>query len=181
MGGLKKGETVYFEVVGYEPGGKSIMPSCDNSKLGKEFVKRYGDKTTFSYGMDADNEFYLQKQCDVFVYRITTTNEDGESYDYTWDDVVARCKDLGVKHVPHICEVTVEDHRDLRDLVEKLTVGPSLLDERHIREGVCVRVEGTGFNIQVYKNKSFEFKVLEGIIKDAGVVDQEEEASLEIA
>jgi hypothetical protein len=47
------------------------------------------------------------------------------------------------------------------------------LDSRHIKEGVCVRIEGGLYN-QTFKFKSFEFKVLEGIIKDSGVIDAEE-------
>jgi hypothetical protein len=37
-----------------------------------------------------------------------------------------------------------------------------------------VRIDNFGMTPKVYKHKSFEFKVLEGIIKDAGVVDMEE-------
>jgi hypothetical protein len=58
-------------------------------------------------------------------------------------------------------------------LVEAYGSGASVLDASHIKEGVCVRIEG-GINNKTYKFKSFEFKVLEGIIKDSGVVDAEE-------
>jgi hypothetical protein len=58
-------------------------------------------------------------------------------------------------------------------MVTGLGTGPSVLDPSHIKEGVCVRIEG-GLNNKTYKFKSFEFKVLEGIIKDSGVVDAEE-------
>ena len=44
---------------------------------------------------------------------------------------------------------------------------------RHIKEGVCVRIEG-GLVNKTFKFKSFEFKVLEGIVKDSGVIDTEE-------
>jgi hypothetical protein len=58
-------------------------------------------------------------------------------------------------------------------IVESLGSGPSALDDRHIKEGVCVRIEG-GLNNRTLKWKSFPFKVLEGIVKDSGVVDAEE-------
>ena len=58
-------------------------------------------------------------------------------------------------------------------MIELFGAGPSTLDGKHIREGVCVRIEG-GLNNKTFKFKSFEFKVLEGIIKDSGVVDTEE-------
>jgi hypothetical protein len=36
-----------------------------------------------------------------------------------------------------------------------------------------IRVD-SGLNMKVYKHKSFEFKVLEGIVKESDVVDLEE-------
>jgi hypothetical protein len=180
-GNLRKGETVFFEIVGYESTGASIMPSVDTTKMGdKNFTKIYGEKMSFSYGCDLT-------QSEVYVYRMTLTNEDGQSIDYTWDDVVKRCNEIGVKYVPHVRTLTFEqlvyesptgsNDRDIRDhfskIVESLGSGASVLDARHIKEGVCVRIEG-GINNRTYKFKSFEFKVLEGIIKDSGVVDTEE-------
>lgn len=183
-GNLRKGETVFFEIVGYESTGASIMPKVDTTKMGdKEFTKRYGKTMPFSYGCG-------ELQSRVYVYRMTLTDEDGHSIDYAWDDVVKRCKELGVDHVPHIRTMTLNDLKeDLRSaavmddirtvketfakLVEVYGSGPSILDETHIKEGVCVRIEG-GITNKTYKFKSFEFKVLEGIIKDSGVVDAEE-------
>jgi hypothetical protein len=188
-GNLRKGETVFFEIVGYESTGAPIMPTVDTTKMGdKNFTKIYGEKMPFSYGCEPT-------QSEVYVYRMTLTNEDGQSIDYAWDDVVKRCNEIGVKHVPHFHttswgEVELDfrnqhaipqdqevDDRDVRDhfskIVESLGSGASVLDAKHIKEGVCVRIEG-GINNRTYKFKSFEFKVLEGIIKDSGVVDAEE-------
>jgi hypothetical protein len=183
-GNLRKGETVFFEIVGYESTGASIMPKVDTTKMGdKEFTKRYGKTMPFSYGCG-------ELQSRVYVYRMTLTDEDGHSIDYAWDDVVKRCKELGVDTVPHIRTMTLNDLKeDLRSaavvddirtvketfskLVEAYGSGPSILDDTHIKEGVCVRIEG-GINNKTFKFKSFEFKVLEGIIKDSGVIDAEE-------
>ena len=57
-GKLNKGETVYFEIVGFTPTGAPIMGNHSNSKLQdfmdkeeyKEFIERYGEETVFSYG-----------------------------------------------------------------------------------------------------------------------------------
>jgi hypothetical protein len=183
-GNLRKGETVFFEIVGYESTGASIMPKVDTTKMNdKEFTKRYGKIMPFSYGCG-------ELQSRVYVYRMTLTDEDGHSVDYAWDDVVKRCKELGVDTVPHIRTMTLNelredlksaasptDDRTVKDVFSKLVEaygsGPSILDETHIKEGVCVRIEG-GLNNKTTKFKSFEFKVLEGIIKDSGVVDEEE-------
>jgi hypothetical protein len=179
-GNLRKGETVFFEIVGYEPSGIPIMPKVSTKGLGdKEFTKRFGETMIYSYGCELS-------QSDIYVYRMTYTNEDGQSIDYAWEDVVARCKEIGVKYTPHIRTLTLRelasekrltDDRDIKNefakLVESFGVGPSIVDARHIREGVCVRIEG-GLHNKTFKYKSFEFKVLEGIVKDSGVIDEEE-------
>jgi hypothetical protein len=181
-GNLRKGETVFFEIVGYESTGATIMPSVDTKGLNdKEFTKTYGQRMTYSYGCEPN-------QSEVYVYRITLTNEDGQTIDLAWEDVVNRCKEIGVKTVPHISTFTLNelqainhpmlnDDRDLQEyfsnVITRLGSGPSILDPRHIKEGVCVRIEG-GLHNRTFKFKSFEFKVLEGIVKDSGIVDTEE-------
>jgi hypothetical protein len=72
-GKLLKGETVYYEIVGFTHDGGSIMGKCSNSKVkDKEFTKQYGEETVFSYGcvpvvsIDCDD-----LQSDMYVYRMT--------------------------------------------------------------------------------------------------------------
>jgi len=159
-GKLRKGETFYYELVGFEPDGKAIMESADYSKLGKNF-KQFGKSTPFSYGCE-------EKTSKMYVYRITMTNEDGESVEYSWEDVVKRCEELEIPYVPVLFEGMAPETKTL-EWVDSMTKGVSTLDVRHLREGVCVRIGN-----KIYKHKSFEFKVLEGIIKDAGIPDVEE-------
>lgn len=185
---LRRGETVYFEIVGFEPDGKNIMPSVDIRKVKDvEFEKKWRRDTNYTmswtYGC-------AEKTCKIYVYRMTQTNVDGESFDYTWDDLKKRCSEIGVEHVPEILVTTldkieanllkadyannvVEDadiRAELVRIVEEAGNGSSLLDVDHIKEGVCIKVDGGN----TYKHKTFEFKLLEGIIKDSGVVDPEE-------
>jgi hypothetical protein len=198
---LRKGETVFFEIVGFEPTGASIMPSAGISpkEFDKDFVRQYGAKMTYSYGCSPDG--LTAPQCAVYVYRMTVTNEDGESVDLPWKDVVSRCDQMRVNVVPVLCEGVIldsrviltkkcahlqtpsslhlTDHRDIvvdleDNLVKKLAEGPSVLDSSHIKEGICFRVEDSALVPSTYKYKSYEFKVLEGIVKDSGVLDQEE-------
>ena len=169
---LHKGETIYYEIVGYVGQDKTIMPSCDNKKLkDKKFIKQYGDTTTFKYGC-------IEGQSDIYVYRITLTNEDGYSIEYPWNVMVQRCRELGVKHVPLLIEpfiLTGEwcKPENLTQVMEDLYDGPSTIDHSHIREGVVIRIDLHN-EFQAYKHKNFEFKVLEGIIKDRGDIDIEE-------
>ena len=52
-GKLRKGETVYYEVVGFTNDGTPIMSPGSNAKVNdKEFTKQYGKMTVFSYGCD---------------------------------------------------------------------------------------------------------------------------------
>lgn len=183
---LRKGETVYLEIVGFEPSGAPIMPSVDTTKTNdKEFVKKYGKNMSYSYGCAVG-------KCDFYVYRITNTNVDGQSIDLCWNDTKSRCNELGVKYVPELKIFTLgdirniiegeggkfNDDREVRErllkFVDELAQGPSLLDANHIKEGVCIKRDQYGFNPKVLKHKSFIFKLLEGIIKDSGVVDAEE-------
>ena len=48
VGKLWKGETVYYEIVGFTDSGAPIMGDGNNEKVGKDFVKQYGKTTTFS-------------------------------------------------------------------------------------------------------------------------------------
>jgi len=182
---LRKGESVYFEIVGFEPSGKAIMGIVDTTKLNdKAFTKQFanvgdGKSMVYRYGCADDT-------CDVYVYRITMTNEDGHSIDYSWDDVKRRCRELGVKHSPELDRFTVKefklrhgitDDRDFQEkfmeYITKISDGADPTDPSHWSEGTCIRLE-SGLAVRIYKHKNFNFKVLEGIVKDSGVVDMEE-------
>jgi len=169
VGKLRKGETVYYEVVGYASENTPIMPSSDNMKLkDKEFVKKYGKVTNFTYGCHPG-------QHEVYVYRMSMTNEDGVEIDLSWDSVKYRCGQMEVKYVPElyrtIYNIGVDNDYFLK-VCDNYAIGESTIDPTHIREGVVVRSDGSKWN--AWKYKSFSFKVIEGIIKESNVVDIEE-------
>lgn len=172
---LHKGETVYYEIVGYLPNGQEIMSAQSNDKLKsfmekdefKAFISKYGETTKFNYGCPENTH-------DVYVYRITTTNEDGEDIDYSWDQVTQRCERLGVKHVPELFKFIVTPEMNCEEVFNNLLNQESTLFPTTVKEGICVRIDNGGANPKIFKNKSFIFKVLEGIIKDKGGVDIEE-------
>ena len=205
-GKLQKGETVYYEVVGFTSNGTPIMSSCDNKKLNdKEFVKTYGKETVFSYGcrpdtgwkdIQTDNEI---PQSDIYVYRMTMTNEDGYVVEYTPDFMRYRCEQMGVKTVPVMWKGTIpiddEDFESfipgeensvpqitfltpgewIKDRAEEFYEGPDPIGKTHIREGVVVRIINRP-KFAAYKHKNFEFKVLEGLIKETAEAPDMEEA-----
>jgi hypothetical protein len=167
LGKLYKGETAYYEVVGWANENVLIMPEADNRKLNdKEFLKRYGPKTIFHYGCPKDT-------FDVFIYRMTLTNEDGHEVDYDWNTTKQRCNEMAIKHVPELTKMIYDGQRmELIAQCERFFNGCSNLTPAHLMEGVVVRVDGSRW--YALKHKSFQFKVLEGIIKDTAVVDMEE-------
>lgn len=164
---LQKGETVYYEIVGYQSEGRPIMGTVSNKKTqDKEFIKKYGETTVYSYGCeDGEN--------DIYIYRMSMTNEDGFEIDYPWDLVQLRAEQMGIKVVPELDRFIFTTQEDLLARVGDHVEGEDPIGRTHIREGVVVRVEGKE-RFKAFKHKGFTFKLLEGIIKDAGVVDEEE-------
>ena len=179
-GKLWKGETVYYEVVGFTNTGAPIMGQCSNKKLNdKEFVKQYGEITTFSYGCEAPNS-------DIYVYRMTMTNEDGNVVEYSPEFMRYRCEQMGVKTVSVLwrgripeypasaTDDTITAGEWIKNVAERFYDGPDPIGKTHVREGVVCRIINRP-NFAAYKHKNFSFKVLEGIVKlEADAPDMEE-------
>lgn len=207
-GKLWKGETVYYEVVGFTHTGAPIMAEGNNEKLGKDFVKQYGKTTVFSYGCDPEGESFkheyadcwdgvnvreFKPQSDIYVYRMTMTNEDGAVVEYTPDFMRYRCEQMGVKTVPVMWKGVIPAHTGdaaairlgqgagawIKEKAEQYYDGPDPVGKTHVREGVVVRILNRP-KFTAFKHKNFSFKVLEGIIKDtAAAPDMEEVQEIE--
>lgn len=176
---LRKGEVIYFEIVGWVNETSPIMPphQVDKKSL-PDVYKLYGDVINYSYGCPAGEHR-------MYVYKIMLVNEDGHGVDLSWPQVKQRCKELGLAHVPELmgplgyAQLESEPQQMLPDAmlhryVESLVSGPSTLNSAQIREGVVVRVE-SALGTMYLKEKSFSFKVLEGIVKsDEAFVDPED-------
>lgn len=184
-GKLWKGETVYYEVVGFTDAKQPIMAECGNSKLNdKEFVKQYGKTTVFSYGCDKDG--VNGPQSDFYVYRMTMTNEDGNVVEYTPDFMRYRCEQMGVKtvpvfwrgYIPYEDWLTANSWENAGEYIkaraEKWYDGPDPVGKTHVREGVVCRIVNKP-KFCAYKHKNWYFKALEGIVKvEATAPDMEE-------
>ena len=205
-GKLWKGEEVYYEVVGFTHTGAPIMASCDNKKLNdKEFVKQYGKTTTFSYGCAPDgvnSADGIIPQSDIYVYRMTMTNEDGDVVEYTPDFMRYRCEQMGVKTVPVMWKGVIpytEDDLDasipgarimlkdginagewIKEVAERFYDGSDPVGKTHVREGVVVRILNRP-KFCAYKHKNWSFKALEGIVKVEAEAPDMEEADGEAA
>ena len=201
-GKLHKGETVYYEVVGFTNTGTPIMGSSSNAKLNdKEFIRQYGDTTVFSYGCYPDGKkrmygkdelshFFIDEdapQSDMYVYRMTITNEDGDVVEYTPDFMRYRCEQIGVKCVPvfwkgyipenpgSATDPTISAGEWICNKAEMYFDGPDPVGKTHVREGVVVRIVNRP-KFTAYKHKNFSFKCLEGIVKSSSETPDMEEA-----
>lgn len=185
-GKLWKGEEIYYEILGFTDNGTPIMPPANNKKTNdKDFRKKYGDTTIFSYGCDPDGKDD-KPQSDIYVYRMTMTNEDGAVVEYTPDFMRYRCAQMGVKTVPifekfiipggHPDYATAGDY--IKAIAEKYYDGPDPIGKTHVREGVVVRIVNRP-KFTAFKHKNFAFKVIEGIAKETAEAPDIEEAEEE--
>lgn len=212
-GKLWKGEEIFYEVVGFTTTGAPIMATVDNKKLNdKEFIKQYGKTTTFSYGCsptgEGEPEDYwddtktepsfvpIVPQSDIYVYRMTMTNEDGDVVEYTPDFMRYRCEQMGVKTVPVLwrgflggndCPYADECTRKecnvgecVKNIAEQYYDGPDPVGKTHVREGVVIRILNRP-KFCAYKHKNWSFKALEGIVKVEAEAPDMEEAQEEVA
>ena len=182
------------------------MSECSNKKLNdKDFVKQYGQTTTFSYGCarqpiagladpNDPNTAFATPQSDIYVYRMTMTNEDGNIVEYTPDFMRYRCEQMGVKTVPVFWkgtipenpasadDPTIEPGEWIKNVAERFYDGPDPIGKTHIREGVVVRITNKP-KFCAYKHKNFAFKCISGIIAESvangdSTVDEEVLAEL---
>ena len=202
-GKLWKGEEIYYEVVGFTHTGAPIMATADNKKLNdKEFVKQYGKETVFSYGCSPHSHTFegyndsrpgyqdepvkvTIPQSDIYVYRMTMTNEDGDVVEYTPDFMRYRCEQMGVKTVPVMWKGFLNEPDEwgssewdagefAKMIAEQYYDGPDPVGKTHVREGVVVRILNRP-KFCAYKHKNWSFKALEGIVKvEAEAPDMEE-------
>lgn len=157
VGKLHKGETVYYEIIGYFPGTSTYI------------------QKGYDYGC-AVGEYKIA------VYRITMTNDDGVVTEYSWAAMRERCKELNTTPVTEFyfgraCDlVPLTDtwHIDFAAFLKKEYLEKTAWDNISKKvpdEGVVIRVEAK--DITVFKYKSEAFFLQESQAADAGEVDTE--------
>lgn len=169
---LMPGECVFGEIAGFIAPGQPIMAKGDNKKTkDKNFIKTFGNTTVFSYGCNEEmgNSRY-------FIYRMTYTTPEGFVFEYPWDLVKLRAEQMGLETVPELDRFIYTTKEDFLARIEEWMDIPSTIDSSHIIEGVVVRALNAPNSFKVAKNKSFNFRVIEGIIKDVAEQPDIEEA-----
>lgn len=184
VGKLHKGEEVYYEITSYTDNGTPIMSSCS---VPKEYQNIYGDTMEFSYGCSPDGNDVPQS--DLYVYRMTMTNEDGDVVEYSPDFMRYRCEQMGVKCVPKFVHEFIPDQEWLDSMAltageyvmgvaEQYYDGPDPIGKTHVREGVVVRIINRP-KFCAYKHKNFLFRLITGIITDK-IADSNEDINEDI-
>ena len=169
---IKAGETIYYEIVGYLPGGKMIQKDYD-------------------YGLTKPiNDVYFHNiHFEIYVYRITSTNYQGKVIDYSHEQVKEWCKLNNFKHVDtHFygtfreflikystlpdTEFKDDEHiYEQRELFLELLKEKYWLDKCYLcnndvpNEGVVVRIDEP-FKWFAYKWKNILFTQYESKLKD---------------
>ena len=175
---LHKGEVLYGEIVGWTENDRPIMQPQSTANLkDKRITKTYGEMMTYKYGQMTGTR-------GLYIYRITQVNQDGYQVDLSWNQIIKRCRELGLKTVPTLEYRLYDGNFDkLKEDINYLVNGetgaealPSWTDPSHIREGVVIRIESEE-GVSWLKEKSWLFGVLEGYLKDDETyVDTEESA-----
>ena len=165
---LKKGYSVYGEIVGYTPTGSMIQKDYD-------------------YGCQISNLDYL-------IYRMTYTNVDGDVFELSPNQLEDYCSRYGLKiplvHYngrakelyPELCTDNSWNDNFLK-LLEKDYLEKDCIfckSKPNIpAEGIIVRIDKPN-TWEVYKLKSFRFLQKESDSLDAGILDMETSQNLDI-
>lgn len=113
----------------------------------------------------------------LYVYRISTVNNQGVVADLSWDSVKEFCNSAGLLHVPELGRVKKSrfisgvyvDRSFVKEQFPAVDPLVPLSDDSPCDEGVCIRIEG--LIPQIYKLKSPIFLGHETEMLDAGEED----------
>lgn len=171
---LAKGQTAYFEIVGYLPNGNCIQKKYD-----------YGCVPPKS------NETYTpEKHFKIRIYRVTYTNIDGKVFEYTPRQVQQWCAQVGLTPVEECYfgqakdlypDLDVANHWN-ENFLERLANDPKFYMEKdspHCKnkvphEGLVIKLED-GLS-HAFKLKCFRFLNKEQELLDKGESNIEDEA-----
>jgi hypothetical protein len=151
---LHKGEQIYYEIFGYDVGGKAIQEG-------------------FSYGCRS-GEFK------VMLYRVTITTADGISYDLDREQVYARARELGMCVPPHRNYIVDQvGAQRICECMGNLPTGTdssyrSTFDPNTLFEGIVVWFQNDEGRWTCLKYKSEEFFEFTSKQVDAGLGDVED-------
>lgn len=140
---LLKGMSFYYEIVGYQPNGKYVQQNYD-----------YGCIRPTS------DEFIEGTHFKVFIYRITLTNPDGFTHEFTPKQVQQFCNENGLKAVPELQYTFARNLATSQDELLSylqntyLEFDDKLCANKVPDEGIVIKINN---GERAYKLKSFRF------------------------
>ncbi len=197
VGKLDQGITVYGEAVGYTRTAQLIQKDYDYGYVRPThvtgFITRIGDKET-SYEHTILGEYTEGIHYGIYIYRITSTNLNGDVIEFTTNQIIDYCKKYDLKSVPinyigkagdsvPLGYLNDEDWQSkFLSALEASPISHQNIDCHMCKnkvpaEGVVVRVERLN-SFEAYKLKSFYFLEKETKDLDDGVIDIESEQSI---
>lgn len=159
---IQKGITLYGEAVGYLETGGYIQEGYD-------------------YGCEPG-------KYSIYIYRITSTNIDGQVIEFTWSQIEDYCRKYGLNTVPvlyygragKLFPISTEHHfhENFLAMAEKMYLEKDCYMCKNIvpAEGIVGKKDNT-FDYEAYKLKSFRFLERETRELDKGIIDIETEQS----
>lgn len=119
-------------------------------------------------------DYTYGKEYAIFIYRITTTNSDGEVYELSWEQIKNYCAKYGLQHVEEYfggkVKELVTSEEELLEYLKNRYLDKSYPDCA-VDEGVCIRLRGTE---EIYKLKSPKFILGESVALDKEIVNIED-------
>lgn len=171
---LHKGETIYYEIVGWTaPTGSPVQKGINladdpiRKQLSKDLKTNY---MHWAYGCKPG-------ETGIYIYRITHTDIDNNTTELSWAQIQARANELGIPAVPTIKTITyrVEEREELLSYLKDYCSKPDPLFPDQVVEGICVRIESPIRFGTILKYKGDLFSYLEGRLRDLpDFVDVEE-------
>lgn len=163
---IQKGYTIYGEIVGFTSSGGALQNGYD-------------------YGCSHNQHAF-------YVYRITHTEEDGNTIELSWNQIKEYCKKHNLNHVheyyfgtlrEYLQSVGISTDEDFRgEWFEHMKTAFNLEKDCEFckntvpAEGVCVRIDGRS-SYSTYKLKAARFKLRESDEMDKGILNIEDSQS----
>ena len=166
---LGDGETLYYEIVGFNERGGSIMPTHNTQglrgvlgkKQAKEVESWLGEVFHYSYG--CSNSGYTTQDAKfassddrpaykIIPYRMTRIDEEGKICELSFSEIQSLVSQIDLPNFfwtpPVLFDGPASEflelfsgHEGMLDYFDEMTRGPSLMHSGTLREGVCLRVE----------------------------------------
>lgn len=160
---------------------KSPTPSFYSNDLWRKAYEMHKDKVEKGISIYAEivgngvqgADYTYGFDYEIFVYKITQTNVDGQVYELSWEALKSYCEKYGLKYVDQYFVGKVKEivgqHGTAEHLLDKLK--DTYLDKSYndckIDEGVCIKVRDTD---TIYKLKSPAFIAGESASLEKGEV-----------